>query len=134
MVFLIIICITLLWFFLDIAKYFISLSLEPDSIYIKRYKNTDKSKIIFFSISFVVALIKASLITIVLVLIYPFLDKNYFINFIIFYFLILSLKIIPDILFLFQRLNIARKTFVIEVVFSFVEYAIIAFLLNFLLY
>jgi hypothetical protein len=124
----------LLWFFLDIAKYFISLSLEPDSIYIKRYKNTDKSKIIFFSISFVVALIKASLITIVLVLIYPFLDKNYFINFIIFYFLILSLKIIPDILFLFQRLNIARKTFVIEVVFSFVEYAIIAFLLNFLLY
>src|SRR5574344_808595 len=131
MILLIMLSLTLMWFFLDIAKKFFSYTLETDTNFVKTYDENNKSK--FFILSFLFSFIRSALIVFVYVLIYPFLDNGFFMNAIIFYFIILSIKIIPDFMFLFQKFNIFNRFFVLEIISSLFEYAVVSFVLSFLM-
>ncbi len=126
----IIISLSLIWFLTDIIKdYFFHI--KNESFIASEF--FDKNKIKFFIKKFIFSLIKALTLIFVYIIIYSSLDSGMFVNAVVFYLIIIAIKIVPEFLFLFQRSSIPKRVIFIEICSCLIEYLVVSFILTILM-
>lgn len=129
MILLIVISFGLVWFLTDIIKdYFFYI--KKESFIVSEIFSSNENKVKIFIKKFVFSFVKAISLIFTYIIIYSALDSGILVNAILFFLIIISVRIVPEFLFLFQKSTIPKKVIIIETVSCSVEYLIMSIILS----